>query len=250
MNLLPEIKERVERPFSEKLAETQYYLSHNIAIHKVPAIAWSGGKDSTLVLWMALKLKPDILTVFINTGVEYPDTVDFVHRLRDEWNVNLIEGKPTKNFWEIVEEKGFLNGSKQTGGSHGGVCCANLKEYPMNRLQKEYGIDAVFTGVTAVEARQRQFSAKKYGPCYTYKRTGIRKVHPILWWTAKEVRQFHEDMNIPLNPMYFKGCDRVGCMPCTAFKGWESQLSQTNPKLYKILKLRKDSQYVMDVFER
>jgi len=245
--LMPAVAKMVNRPFAEKLQEAQYFIAHNIALYKTPAVAWSGGKDSTLVLWLCLKLKPDILTVFNNTGVEYPETVRFIHKLRDKWEVNLIETTPLKRFWDIVAVKGFMNKTKNSNGSHGGVCCADLKEYPMERAQRQYHIDALFTGVTAPESRQRQFTALRLGACYTYKKTGVRKVHPILWWTEVEVRQYHADMDIPLNPMYEKGCDRIGCMPCTAYKTWESQLSLTNPKLYRLLKLRKDKQYCMDM---
>lgn len=245
--LMPAVAKMVNRPFAEKLQEAQYFIAHNIALYKQPAVAWSGGKDSTLVLWLCLKLKPDILTVFNNTGVEYPETVKFISRLRDEWGVNLVETKPLKTFWDIVAVKGFMNKSKNSNGSHGGVCCADLKEYPMERALRQYHIDAIFTGTTAPESRQRQFTALRLGACYTYKKTGVRKVHPILWWSENEVRQYHADMNIPLNPMYERGCDRIGCMPCTAYKTWEAQLSQTNPKLYRMLKLRKDKQYCMDI---
>ena len=54
-------------------------------------------------------------------------------------------------------------------------------------------------------------------------------------------------MDIPNNPLYAKGIDRIGCMPCTAFVAWESQLQKFNPKLYRIIKLRKDKQYVMEL---
>lgn len=56
---------------------------------------------------------------------------------------------------------------------------------------------------------------------------------------------YTRDNDIPVNPVYSDIVDRCGCMPCTAFKTWEGQLSQTNPKMYAHIKKLKDKQYVM-----
>ena len=40
-------------------------------------VSCSFGKDSTVLAHLALKVKPDILVAFANTGVEYPETLDF-----------------------------------------------------------------------------------------------------------------------------------------------------------------------------
>lgn len=244
--LIPAVAKKVNRPFAEKFNETMGMIARNIMNHKTPAVAWSGGKDSTLVLWLCLKLKPDILAVFNNTGVEYPETVKFIHWLQDEWKVNLIETKPIKTFWECVKLWGMPEPKAQSHKSTS-QCCNYCKDKPMHNAIKEYFIDAAFNGERAVENRNRMFTAAQRGMCFPLKGEGIQRVKPILWWTEDEVRQYHADMNIPLNPMYSRGCDRIGCMPCTAFKSWEKQLVRTNPKLYRLLKLRKDKQYCMDI---
>lgn len=244
-SLIPAVAKMVNRPFAEKFAETQYLIAHNLAIHKTPAVAWSGGKDSTLVLWLCLKLKPDILTVFNNTGVEYPETVKFIHQIRDRWQVNLTETKPDRQYFNIMKSGGYDTGKRKKKNN----CCYWLKEKPWRVTAKQLEVDCEFTGITASENRMRMFNARDYGACFYSKKAKTQRIHPILWWTEQEVRQYHTDMGIPLNPMYSKGCDRVGCMPCTAFKGWEAQLSHTNPKLYRLLKLRKDKQYVMNISE-
>ena len=70
-------------------------------------VAWSGGKDSTLIFWLVRQINPDITVVFNNTGVELPETIKFIRRMTAEWNINLIETKPyLKNFWQCVKEYG------------------------------------------------------------------------------------------------------------------------------------------------
>ena len=75
------------------------------------------------------------------------------------------------------------------------------------------------------------------GTCHFTESWKTNKVHPILYWSEPEVWKYCGMMDIFTNPIYSMGAHRCGCMVCTAHKGWEDELSQTNPKmLHKILK--------------
>ncbi len=53
MNLLKEVAEKVNRPFGIKLAETQEVIKkHFDEFGDKVAVAFSGGKDSEVVLWL------------------------------------------------------------------------------------------------------------------------------------------------------------------------------------------------------
>ncbi len=210
------------------------------------AVAFSGGKDSQVVLHIVLSVYPDVPVIFNNTGVEYPETVKFVHDLTNSLRLNLIETKPEKTFWRCVEEYGFPHnkrGNKKAPGSRN--CCYWCKDKPMILALKRLNLEGYFTGVTAIENRTRMFNARDKGTCYKTIGEGIWKIHPILWWTDDEVKNYLSTYGLPMNPLYTKGAERCGCMPCTAFKDWEKQLSQTNPKMYAEIKKRKDKQTVM-----
>lgn len=47
-------------PLKHKVEKTRKLLSSVLQQHARPAVAWSGGKDSTVLLHMALEQKPDI----------------------------------------------------------------------------------------------------------------------------------------------------------------------------------------------
>ena len=72
----------------------------NVRRHRF-AIAFSGGKDST-VLWHLIhtnfpELLPYLVIVYGNTGVEYPECVKFSRQLAKEWgNGNFHEARPGK----------------------------------------------------------------------------------------------------------------------------------------------------------
>ena len=245
MKLLREVEEKVNRPFPVKLAETKEIISHHLEEFGDNApVAFSGGKDSKVVLYLCLQVTPNVPVVFNNTGVEYPDTVRFVAKIADEWDLNLTVTHPEKSFWDCIEQYGFPQKTKWEGKAPA-RCCYWLKEKPMLLTIRENSYLGYFTGETAVESRMRMFWARDRGVCFHLKKEGVCKIKPILWWTEDEVWQFIGDNNLPINGAYERGARRVGCMPCTAYRDWEEQMLKVNPKLYRIIKLRKDNQYVM-----
>ncbi len=240
LRLLPELEPLVGMSFPDKYAITEVVVRRNLReMGNDCAVAFSGGKDSLIVVRLTTHWYPDIPVVFNNTGVEYPETVRFVHDVAKAWNLNLIETKPEITFWDCVDKWGFPVGKRPKNGAPSSRrCCYHLKDKPMSFILKCLNSKGYFTGVTAVENRTRMFNARDKGTCYQV--NGIRKVHPILYWTIDDVWAFIDDNKLPVNPVYFKGAERVGCSTCTAFMDWEKQLSAINPKLYKLIKLRKD----------
>lgn len=215
------------------------------------AIACSFGKDSIAVLHMALKMKPDIKVIFSNTGVEFPETIKYKEMIKQRWNLNIIETKPLKTFWQCIDEYGFPT-HRGDGKQRTPKCCIYCKEKPAEIVYKELGIMAVMTGLTAAESRQRSLLIKRYdnsdvvefcGQRYFAKSQNLWKLHPIAYWSEKQVWQYFKDHNIPINPVYIKWggiYKRCGCLPCPAYIDWEKKLSKTHPKLYNRLKQLQD----------
>ena len=57
-------------------------------------VSFSGGKDSTIVLWLARKIYPNIKGCFCNTGNEYPDIVKFVRTFENiDWIAPKLKPK-------------------------------------------------------------------------------------------------------------------------------------------------------------
>ncbi len=74
LKLIPEVKEKVERPFQEKYAETCLVIQKRLAIlNKKVAVAFSGGKDSQLMLSIVLSVYPEKELAWHNLGVAYED---------------------------------------------------------------------------------------------------------------------------------------------------------------------------------
>jgi len=91
----------------EQARDLDYKISTAVAVVKEafavcrhrPALAFSAGKDST-VLWHLIRTHfPEqakrLVVIYGNTGVEYPECVQFSQRIRQEWgNGNFYEATP------------------------------------------------------------------------------------------------------------------------------------------------------------
>ena len=207
------------------------------------AVSCSFGHCSVVVLHMALQVNPKIKVVFNDTGVEYSETYVYRDLLKKEWNLNLIETKPTKPFWQCVKEYGFpmirrryKNKKRVHGvGTDKPKCCVFCKELPMKEACKTHDIEATLTGLRCAESSVRMFTLAQRGQIYhTTKYGKLWRIHPIGFWTHQQVVDYLAQNNLPVNEIYRK-VDRSGCMPCTGFLHWENQLSRTNLKMYRIV---------------
>jgi 3'-phosphoadenosine 5'-phosphosulfate sulfotransferase (PAPS reductase)/FAD synthetase len=215
--------------------ETRGIIIEALSKSKNPVIAFSGGKDSTVVLNLVRSINPDVTAVFCNTGVEARETVEYCKTID-----NLIELKPDGiTFWDCVKKYGYPDFKGKKGHHDGNKCCVYLKEKPAKKYYKENHIDLIFTGLTMRESRNRMLLLKHRGFLYYAKSWGLWKCHPIGNWTEKQVWEYIKDNNISYNSGYDLGWRRCGCQPCTAHKNWGKRLAIENPKLLRfILKQR------------
>lgn len=72
-------------------------------------VAFSGGKDSTVLLHLVRSLFPDVPAVFSNTGLEYPELQRFVKKFD-----NVVVLYPKMRFTEVISVYGYPLISKET----------------------------------------------------------------------------------------------------------------------------------------
>ena len=75
-------------------------------------VAFSGGKDSTVLLDIVRSIFPDVPGVFCDTGLEYPEIRDFVKTFD---NIEIL--KPKMNFRQVIEKFGYPFFSKEISES-------------------------------------------------------------------------------------------------------------------------------------
>lgn len=76
------------------------------------SVSFSGGKDSTVLLDIVRHLYPDVLAVFSDTGLEYPEIKEFVKTFP---NVTIV--RPKHSFKEILTKYGYPIISKEVANT-------------------------------------------------------------------------------------------------------------------------------------
>lgn len=107
---ISDLQQKQSMPLAIKVKMTQNRIRgwvDNFGLDGV-YISFSGGKDSTVLLDIARNIYPDMLAVFVDTGLEYPEVRNFVKTYD---NVEWL--KPKKNFRQVIEEYGYPFISKE-----------------------------------------------------------------------------------------------------------------------------------------
>lgn len=228
------LKAELEKPFEEKLKQARK-LVKMFSKFEHSSIACSFGKDSMVTLFLCLEENPKIKVNFNNTGVEFSETMQLKQKIVEDWDLNYYELHPDKGvtFYTVndrIRDEGLR---LDDGKKHSNICCYWLKEKPFTLWVRKENIGINFTGITAQESRNRMWTACSKGQEYFNTKMGVRKIHPILYWTEPEVWAFCKDNSIPINEAYAKyNINRIGCKPCMSYKNWKPTLSRIAPKLY------------------
>jgi len=250
-------------PLEKKIELSEGFITHLLCDHKHPMVAWSGGRDSTVLLSLILRQKPHVDVAWVNTGVEFPECVRFVQCLANDWQLNLHIAKPEDVFWEIAERYGWPmlgkggNGywwsradrlerqgktrlAKATRDARiSAACCRILKEKPMKKLCRSLEVDCIIVGNLVSESRQRFLTWAQKGQWYFSQVEKRYTAWPLAWWTREDILEFHRRLNLPHSAIYDMGHSRNGCWPCLMDIRFADNklkvLRQSHPKLWRFL---------------
>lgn len=256
-----ELAEAQALPLQEKIAMANDLI--NRALELGPAsIAWSGGKDSTVLLHLVRQFSPQIPVIWNNTGVEFPETWPFIRSMAAEWKLDLHIAKPAAgvDFWWCVDKFGWPLFGKDIRSSQdhhvqrrlskrkgkavevarmSSYCCDWLKEKPSRELERGMGVKVNLIGNMVAESRTRWFAWLDRGSLYYGKRRGMWVAWPLWAWTDNDIWTYHDHYSLPHCKIYDMGHKRNGCWPCGMDIGIPgnhlSRLRVSHPKLWRFL---------------
>lgn len=197
-------------------------------------VSFSGGKDSTVLLNLVRSMYPDVVAVYVDTGLEYPEIRDFVKTID-----NVIWLKPKLTFKEVIMKYGYpliskeqsqyireyrttkseklknirWNGNGKGGGkisekwkfltkapfAIGNQCCDVMKKNPSKKFEKETGLHP-FIGTMAEESTLRKQGWIKYG-CNAFKKKRPTS-QPMSFWKEQDVLRYIVENNLAYASCY------------------------------------------------
>lgn len=238
IHTLEELRDLQRLPLDFKVAMTKDRISefYEYMGGKV-YVAFSGGKDSTVLLHLSRSMYPNIKAVYANTGMDFPSVVKFVHTFE---NVDYVQ--PKKRFASIIKEDGLVfpskDGSRIIKDARKGctyalmalkgkttlgvddaykkrykalnkyvsvdvpisdVCCDLLKEQPMRDYERLTGLKPI-TAIMAAESSRRTMAWLTKG-CNILD-SGKERSKPMSFWTEQDVLKYIVDNRIPIAEVY------------------------------------------------
>jgi 3'-phosphoadenosine 5'-phosphosulfate sulfotransferase (PAPS reductase)/FAD synthetase len=173
----------------------------------------SGGKDSTALMLALREAAIPFRAVFADTQWEHPDVYAYLDLLRVRIGPIDVVGVEGGMVARMRHRVGFPSRVQRW-------CTRELKIQPLQdyhgRFRAETGKPTVSTvGVRADESAKRAKLAELERDVELGGRGSFGWVwRPLLAWTVADVLEIHRAHAVPVNPLYQRGHDRVGCWPC------------------------------------
>jgi len=227
-------------------------------------VAFSGGKDSTVLLHLVRSIYPDVMGVFVNTGLEFPEIVAFVkkhlgpeiirpemtfNKVIEKWGYPVISKKVSQHVHEVKNAKGYtatkrlrLTGIKSNGEftrlgmippTWKFLCNSPFKisdrccyELKKKPFAKiQLKFGMPLSGMMASDSKVRERLFQ--GGCNQYE---IKKPmsNPIAFWMQQDVWNYLKINRVPYSSIYNKGYDRTGCIFCMFGVHMEQKKRGTN----------------------
>jgi phosphoadenosine phosphosulfate reductase len=205
----------------------------NIQDYKEPILMYSGGKDSLLVSLMLQDQLKYINVVFVNTGKNFPEALNWVYQIRFECK-NFIELKSDrdKNWLVnglpsdiIVPMKGHYQSVKS--------CCYSNKMLPVINLIKAIDCKILIRGSKNTDTYHDGVQSLSI-------LEGVTIYNPIQDFTDYQVIEALKTFDIKLPEHYKFKHTSLDCMDCTGYlaetKDRLKLLKQKYPEVYETTK--------------
>ena len=184
-----------------------------LAVFEKPLVCFSGGKDSTLMVYMVSKALEEVekegVTFLIGDPFPIKGNVEFCLKTLDRLGLGK-DVYPRVLYKDYVGDECMRSYVEKSGNMI--ACCYWCKIKVLQRVVKRLGVDAVLVAVRWDEHPARSeddYFRRIYRPEHF-------RVEPILHWRWDDVLKFYREHPDLLNPLYLQGYTSLGCKPCTA----------------------------------
>ena len=181
--------------FRRKVSQAQNIIQGALDSMVCPYVAFSGGKDSSVVLHLVRAQAPDTPAVWSDDEWNLPETIKLIdqtpHCIRIASQVHHAD-------WFVSWPDGPVNlpsGTIWIEDAHKG----GLQTYARQR-----GYDGVFLGLRADENSRRRVHLRSLGTLYFAGNNQVWQCNPLAWWSVIDVWAYLRTYQAPYNAAYDK----------------------------------------------
>jgi len=185
------------------------FINDVIKKYNLPyAVSFSGGKDSLATLLLLLEAGYESPLLFLNTGLEFEETIRHVYETADSYGLEIIEGKAGDKFWQAMDYFGIPSRGYRW-------CCKTCKlGVAAMLIKKHFPNDLLsFIGQRRYESQQRAVHGKIWKNPWVH---GQIAASPIQNWIALHIWLYLFMKKAKWNVLYEQGFSRIGCWLCPA----------------------------------
>lgn len=171
--------------------------AEQLAVHKAPYLAISGGKDSVAAAYIldrAARITGKDFRLWLHlSDASFPGTRETCERVAGALGRGLDVSESTRSAFAILRETDQKRAFGKTG-----VFFDAVRRYAADK-------DLVFTGVRARESKRRMTAAKAKGSVfYSVSMGDVTVCEPLLWYDVFDVAATLTRYDAPLHPIYTK----------------------------------------------
>lgn len=173
------------------------------------ALLSSFGAESSVLLHMVSEVASDIPVLFLDTGKLFAETLQY----RDQ----LVRELGLSNLRIISPDEADLNRTDPQGdlsSDNTDLCCHIRKTVPLARATEAYDV--------LISGRKRFHGATRSDLQFVTEQDGKLKVEPLAAFSALDLFNYMQTHHLPSHPLKLQGYHSIGCAPCTAPGGSES----------------------------
>src|SRR4051812_5498117 len=192
-------------------AQSIYIFREAFARLKSPALLWSLGKDSNVMIWLARKAffgRVPFPVLHVDTGKKFSEMYAFRDRYAAEWALDLrIDFCPPLDVIDPTLPPAARSAARKTEG--------------LKRALIKYGFDGLIAGIRrdeeATRAKERVFSPRSPDGAWDTRDQPPEfwdhfnaapppgahlRIHPLLSWTEYDIWAYTQREGIPIIPLY------------------------------------------------
>ena len=194
----------LNRRFDDRTPHELLQWAHEVFGTRLSALS-AMQEAGTVVCHMLSTLKLDVPVLFVDTGVNFPETIETRDRVASEYGLRVVSLLPELTMAEQTEKYGVLylthEGQEQ--------CCQMRKSDPLTKAKGQY--DGMIGSLRRAEGGRRDSC-----PILAIDlNMNLVRINPLANMNNETLKTYIAEHNVITNPLHAQGFPTISCNRCT-----------------------------------